>query len=356
MRRLLSSLAPVALAALTLLTPALPAALAGPLSPPSGPVAPTFKPLGDVEPRTPIRQPDAPASSTALVVIDQPGSYYLASDLDAGDRSAIVISASNVTIDLAGFTIRGNFASTTRSGITTSGQRHSITIRNGQITGFSGAAVQLNSPYADNALVENLQIRACRQGILNSNSFAGIYRGNIILFDGYPSTVQAGAAIEAGSASLVQDNQVLYTAAGDESAILAGATSRIVGNTIRSAPTVAITAPPTGEVSGNIISGAGGDAIVAAGQTRVTGNTIYAAGFRSDTGAGVRATGAAVIDDNFIASCDIAIVTTGGSSITRNRLRGNSANFSTTSSDVLGPVITPATAATATNPLANILQ
>ena len=78
------------------------AAPAGDLTPPGAPGS-TMKALDIVEPRTPITQDDIP------MTINRPGSYYLTSDLfpvGVGDNIITVI-ASNVTIDLRGFTIDG---------------------------------------------------------------------------------------------------------------------------------------------------------------------------------------------------------------------------------------------------------
>src|SRR5262245_41804718 len=84
------------------------ASLAGPLDPPSGPVAPTMKPLDQVEPRTAINAVNTPGDATAVFRITQPGSYYLTGNV-AGvlNRSGIAVSAADVTIDLNGFAVLG---------------------------------------------------------------------------------------------------------------------------------------------------------------------------------------------------------------------------------------------------------
>ena len=46
---------------------------AGDLNPPPGPVAPTMKPLDEIEPRTPVNT--LPAGVDSVHLIDQPGSY-----------------------------------------------------------------------------------------------------------------------------------------------------------------------------------------------------------------------------------------------------------------------------------------
>jgi hypothetical protein len=69
----------------------------GPLAPPGAP-APTMLSLSQVEPRTPI-------TNTTAVTISAPGSYYLTANISVTSGSAITITASQVTLDLNGFTI-----------------------------------------------------------------------------------------------------------------------------------------------------------------------------------------------------------------------------------------------------------
>ncbi len=70
----------------------------GPLTPPGLP-EPTMKTLDQIEPRTPIY--------SLPYTISQSGSYYFTGNLEFSDPSgdAITITASNVTLDLMGFTL-----------------------------------------------------------------------------------------------------------------------------------------------------------------------------------------------------------------------------------------------------------
>ncbi len=79
---------------------------AGDLDPPPGPIAPTMKTLDQVEARTPVQA--LPGDGSALHVISEPGSYYLTAAIagEAG-RDGIRIAASDVNLDLNGFTLRG---------------------------------------------------------------------------------------------------------------------------------------------------------------------------------------------------------------------------------------------------------
>lgn len=115
-------------------------AVAGSLTPP-GPPAPTFKTLSDIEPRTLI-SPDQ--NSLEPVVIDQPGSYYLGRDIQAlPGQDAITINANNVSLDLNGFTVRGNLEVMDGNGIVVNGEN--ATIRNGQIRYLDGDGVNCSS-------------------------------------------------------------------------------------------------------------------------------------------------------------------------------------------------------------------
>src|SRR5438067_13816044 len=70
----------------------------GSLTPPGAP-APTMKSLDQVEARTAI------TNTSSLVMISQPGSYYLTHNLIVSSGNAIDITTNQVTLDLNGFTI-----------------------------------------------------------------------------------------------------------------------------------------------------------------------------------------------------------------------------------------------------------
>lgn len=82
-------------------------ALAGPLSPPAGPVSPTMKPLDAIEPRVCVN--DMPGDEGAVVIIDQPGRYYLRADVvgTPGQHGIRVTAQGDVCIDLNGFNLTG---------------------------------------------------------------------------------------------------------------------------------------------------------------------------------------------------------------------------------------------------------
>jgi hypothetical protein len=105
----------------------------GSLTPPGAPAA-TMKTLDQIEPRTPI---------SASFTISTSGSYYLTKNITVGASTAIAINASNVTLDLNGFTISStqNPIVSGTGGIILSSGLSNIVIMNGTISSgvtFSG--------------------------------------------------------------------------------------------------------------------------------------------------------------------------------------------------------------------------
>lgn len=144
------------------------AAPAGPLVPPAGSVAPTMKTLQEVEPRTVINGVNTPGDSDSTFVIAQPGAYYLAESFGiASGKTGISVTASNVTIDLNGYTITGYAGS--KSAIVVEGQTVRVSVRNGiiinpKIDGIDLIAPQVSTPQS--SVVENVIVRgAARHGI-----------------------------------------------------------------------------------------------------------------------------------------------------------------------------------------------
>jgi len=155
---------------------------AGPLDPPPGPIAPTGRTLdelhariartdaGIAEPRIPIQS--LPGSDTAVHVITEPGSYYLTENLQGeSGKSGIEIRARDVTIDLAGFHVRGvpgAFSGIVFDGIPFKGTATNIRIANGVVTGWSSGVFvaysisQLDAPVNE---IRDLVVTECEVGI-----------------------------------------------------------------------------------------------------------------------------------------------------------------------------------------------
>jgi hypothetical protein len=153
----------------------------GTLTPPGAPV-PTMKSLAQIEPRTPI--------SSVPFTIATSGSYYLTTNLTTAVSNAIVITASEVTLDLSGFTIASTVASAANGGaaILLSGPSSvsDITIMNGHILGGvtnNGSNVYGGSGFfrgiftavpCQNVLVSRVTVAGClNYGIYVDNDGSG---------------------------------------------------------------------------------------------------------------------------------------------------------------------------------------
>ncbi len=151
----------------------------GSLTPPGAP-GPSMKTLDQIEARTPI--------SSLPIIISTSGSYFFTGNLTftAATGDAIDIGASDVTLDLNGFTLRSATA-VTGAAISISGGLANITVKNGNIMGTTTVAIAGTPPSRtwtptpggfvrgidDNSVgahFMDLSIRGCRgQGIFSSS-------------------------------------------------------------------------------------------------------------------------------------------------------------------------------------------
>jgi hypothetical protein len=124
-------------------------AKAGPLTPPGGPITSTPGP----EPRIAVNAQNTPGSPTALFVITQPGSYYLTGNVQGvAGRNGILITSSNVTLDLNGFTVQGVAGSLDGiAGLSSA----NVTVCNGIVRGWDGSGVAFSGT-ATNSVVRNI--------------------------------------------------------------------------------------------------------------------------------------------------------------------------------------------------------
>lgn len=192
---------------------------AGPLNPPSGPIASTGKTLTEVEPRIAINSTNTPGDADSVYRISASGSYYLPGNMVAGTgKSAIEIAASNVTIDLNGFTITS--LSTLPSIRLSLTGRTNITIRNGNIGALGDGGIDIapnlvGTP-TEGGCVENVHV--------SGTSGVGIMVGNGVLVRACTASNNSSDGMSAGSGCnfvdcVATDNGRFGIRAGDRSVV-----------------------------------------------------------------------------------------------------------------------------------------
>jgi hypothetical protein len=178
-----------------------------------------------------LEPPGAPAStpgpesrfpiSTLPFTINQPGSHYLTRDLVG--TAGINVAASNVTIDLNGFSLTADTGAGASGAGIRSDIRQSLRIRNGSIRDWPGNGIHI--PDASDVTVEDLQVTGCgAMGIEAGN--AAVVRDCVADGNGlWGIAVGAGAVI---SGCTVRGNGPQSGVGGG---ILAGASAQITGCT-----------------------------------------------------------------------------------------------------------------------------
>lgn len=138
---------------------------AGPLTPPVGPVAPTAKPLSEIEPRIAINATNTPGNVVTEFIITQPGSYYFTGNINTSSKTVLAIRASNVTVDLSGYTLASAGGIGIRPGIVVDvASITNVRILNGNIQGFTGDGIDLRFETTRGCRIENVTVTACSVG------------------------------------------------------------------------------------------------------------------------------------------------------------------------------------------------
>jgi hypothetical protein len=136
----------------------------GPLDPPGAPASTDG-----------VRQAGTPISSLPFT-ISQPGSYYVTRDLTAGfGQNGVTISASNVTLDLNGFTLHGT--SQTGDAVLITGSPSAITIENGIVRGWYNGIDAQNGSYVTISGISAID----NGGSSNDGSYGVILRKHSVL-------------------------------------------------------------------------------------------------------------------------------------------------------------------------------
>ncbi len=311
---------------------------AGPLTPPVGPVAPTAKPLAEVEPRVAINLANTPGDADSLFRITQPGSYYLTGNVTGvAGKHGIEIAASGVTIDLNGFDLVGVPAMGAFDGVTvTVANLVNIAVRNGSVRDWGDEGVDFGTINAINSRVEN--IRASGNAGNGIRAGDGAVVASCTAFDNASSGINAGSgcAITACTAyanilngiftgpGCTVANCTAYNNSG--SGISVGSGSTVTDCSLRVNTTDGIVCSSACVIRGNICStnGNGGE------------------------GAGIRATGSDNrIEGNNCTGADRGIDVVGaGNIIIKNSCSGNTSNWEIAAGNICLVVLaTPTTAA-----------
>jgi hypothetical protein len=128
----------------------------------------------------------------------------------AGPNAAITVEASNVVIDLKGFTV--STSNTNSFGISVTDSTEDFAIQNGEITGFD-TGLQLGGVL--NA-ARNLKVLACKHGIMLSAGRLGFCEIQNCLIDGNGAPGGVGVSSISGR-NLVQHCQILDYGTGADS-------------------------------------------------------------------------------------------------------------------------------------------
>ena len=351
------------MAGLTLVALASGAALAagGPLEPP-GPPGPTFKTLDEVEPRIPI--------SSLPYTINQSGSYYLTHNLTGGSFvHGITIDASNVTLDLMGYTLQG---SGSQHGIHLNPNHAGVTLRNGAVRGWDVGVNAVNLDFATqvstNASITLENLRA------TNNTSIGLAVGNALVIgctasgnstginpydstlvncttnknlsqgiQGTRSTITACTASQNGGTGInVGDSTITgCTVNGNASGGMEVSLSTVSNCTLRENGIRGILAAAS-NITGCMVSATTGSGIVVFGNSLVARNHVT---FNTGAGISVQASGTRV-EENTVISNDSGIsVSAGGNLIIRNSASANPTQYSIAGGNQVGPIVSdPATA------------
>ncbi len=130
---------------------------AGPLDPPAGAIAPTYKTLTEVEPRTAINPANTPGDAGSVYRITAPGSYYLTGNLvGVSGKAGIDIATVDAHIDLNGFEVVGVAGSLSGIRVTGTGG-DGCSVSHGTVRSWGAMGVDLITGGAHGSKIEDVQ-------------------------------------------------------------------------------------------------------------------------------------------------------------------------------------------------------
>lgn len=319
--------------------------MAGPLNPPAGPVASSYKTLTQVEPRVEISLANTPGDSDCVFKITQPGSYYLSGNVTgASGKNGIKIAASDVSIDLNGFSVVG--VAGTLSGITAGVGLTSISIANGGVRSWAQSGIVVD---ASASTIQNIRAVGNTQlGIRVGGS--AVVKDCLSQQNGTGLACGEGSTVLHCSASVNTGNGIVLS---NECAIATCASSLNGGDGISMGFLSSVTNCTASQNKGNGISGASSNVITGCSVSEntldgirmqfnclITGNVCAFAGLGGD-GAGIHViSNSNRIDGNHVNNCDRGIDVDGAANtIIRNTSTNCTVDYTIVANNRYGPII-----------------
>ncbi len=298
--------------------------MAGPLNPPAGPVTSSFKTLTEVEPRTAINATNTPGDATALFKITKAGSYYLTGNLTGqAGRSGIIITVSDVTIDLNGFEMLGVAGSA--DGIAVQGTVANIAVVHGVVRSWGASGISLSNGTSFNTRIDD--VRAYQ------NQGSGLAVGVSGIISHCSSTYNAGTGIVAGTTSCIIDCTMTNNSARG---IYAEDGCTITRCSVAASGFEGIRASDACTILDCTVRLNAQDGIRVDTKCRVAGNTAEGNGTGNFGGAGIYATGTDNrIEGNNCLGADLGVYVTGtGNFVIKNSCSGNTTNWNVAAGNV----------------------
>ncbi len=327
---------------------------AGPLAPPAGPIGPTYRTLGEVEPRLPVNAQTAPGTATAVHRITQSGSYFLTGDVvvPAG-KSGIVLGAANITLDMRGFTIRGEVGSV--DGIADEAGSTGAHVFNGNFVNLGSHG--LNGNFSTNSRFTELSAAGCHalramnfpsssvveRCTASANVNGGIATGSYVTISNCVSTQNGGTGFSIGTGNTV--TSCVASQNSGTAGFVIGEASYVSGCTARANTQDGFLLGARGEISDSSAYFNSDDGFQLGSPGTDSNSVIRRCTAIQNTNAGIRAaSGRATIDENVCrinGTGIVAVVTSSANSsfITRNVCASNSPNYNVGAGNSVGTVV-----------------
>ncbi len=305
--------------------------LAGPLDPPAGPIVPTMKTLDEVEPRIPIGPDTTPGDAECVYRITQPGSYYLTENLQGVvGKHGIILDASQVTLDLSGFSVIGPGGTQgNHDGIRADQALLSASIRNGVIQDWTGNGINLCPVQGQNSSLFLQDLQAI------SNRESGIR------IDGESSIIERCTAWENGANGIDASTVIvrLCVSYGNTGYGFSGSGS--IEDCMSTSNRTGGISWNYGVVRGCVVYANLGNGIQKSNSGSVIDNYVFFHINASNSAAGIIVTGQNnELYGNFVGLSDFGIrVENDDNFITRNKCRDNGVNWFIVAGNFYGPII-----------------